>query len=239
MTSRASAGLLTVAEGCVGQEAGAAEAAEVGKDDPVALRRQHRRHVDVAVDVIGPAVQKKDDRTAGGPVLGIPYVEHARIDRLERLERRSARRRRRCAHRRRTRGQRSRRHRGTDCPGELTSGDHGGSFLRRLHTGELRMDLQVQDGRWFCGYHRECASCRISAARSPMITQGAWGLPVVARGMMDPSAIRRPSTPYTLSDPSTIDMSSVPSWRCRSDASNWWRHPARTARAHAPSGCPA
>ena len=36
---------------------------------------------------------------------------------------------------------------------------------------------------------------KISAARSPMMTQGAMVLPVVARGMIDPSAIRSLSIP--------------------------------------------
>src|SRR4029077_6418494 len=40
-----------------------------------------------------------------------------------------------------------------------------------------------------------CAERNISLARSPMITQGAMVLPVVTRGMMDPSAIRRFSIP--------------------------------------------
>jgi hypothetical protein len=35
----------------------------------------------------------------------------------------------------------------------------------------------------------------ICAARSPMITHGAMVLPVVMRGMIEPSAIRRRSTP--------------------------------------------
>jgi len=40
-----------------------------------------------------------------------------------------------------------------------------------------------------------CSSRMISAARSPTITQGAMVLPVVTRGMIDPSAMRRLSTP--------------------------------------------
>src|SRR6478736_9088574 len=55
-----------------------------------------------------------------------------------------------------------------------------------------------------------CAVRNISLARSPMITQGAMVLPVVTRGMMDPSAIRRFSIPYTLSPASTTDMESRP-----------------------------
>ena len=40
-----------------------------------------------------------------------------------------------------------------------------------------------------------CSSRMISAARSPTMTQGAIVLPVVTRGMIDPSAMRRFSTP--------------------------------------------
>jgi hypothetical protein len=40
-----------------------------------------------------------------------------------------------------------------------------------------------------------CWALRISAARSPMMTQGAMVFPVVTRGMIDPSAIRRCSIP--------------------------------------------
>src|SRR5262245_36536347 len=40
-----------------------------------------------------------------------------------------------------------------------------------------------------------CFAFRISAARSPMMTQGAMVLPVVTRGMIDPSAMRRLSMP--------------------------------------------
>jgi hypothetical protein len=50
----------------------------------------------------------------------------------------------------------------------------------------------------------------ISAARSPMTTQGAIVLPVVTRGMMEPSAIRRLPIPWTLREPSTTDIASCP-----------------------------
>ena len=49
-----------------------------------------------------------------------------------------------------------------------------------------------------------------SAARSPMITQGAIVLPVVTRGMIDPSAIRRFSIPYTLRLASATESESRP-----------------------------
>src|SRR5215510_14535101 len=55
-----------------------------------------------------------------------------------------------------------------------------------------------------------CAVRRISPARSPMMTQGAMVLAVVTRGMMEPSAMRRLSTPYTLRLPSTTDRASRP-----------------------------
>jgi len=44
-----------------------------------------------------------------------------------------------------------------------------------------------------------CRASRTSAARSPMMTHGAIVLPVVTRGIMEPSAIRRFSMPWTLS----------------------------------------
>jgi hypothetical protein len=43
--------------------------------------------------------------------------------------------------------------------------------------------------------HSVCWADRISAARSPMMTQGAMVFPVVTRGMIDPSAMRRCSIP--------------------------------------------
>ena len=48
------------------------------------------------------------------------------------------------------------------------------------------------------------------AARSPMITQGAIVLPVVTRGIIDPSVIRRFSIPYTFRFASTTDRESRP-----------------------------
>jgi hypothetical protein len=51
------------------------------------------------------------------------------------------------------------------------------------------------------------------------MTQGAIVLPVVTRGRMEASAIRR-STPYTLSMLSTTDIASrCPFLQCRTDAS--------------------
>jgi hypothetical protein len=58
--------------------------------------------------------------------------------------------------------------------------------------------------------HMLCLAFSISEARSPMTTQGAIVLPVVTRGMIEPSAIRRLSMPWTLREPSTTDIASCP-----------------------------
>ena len=58
--------------------------------------------------------------------------------------------------------------------------------------------------------HNLCSIRSMCAARSPMITQGAMVLPVVTRGMIDPSAMRRLSTPYTLRLASTTHISCRP-----------------------------
>ena len=53
--------------------------------------------------------------------------------------------------------------------------------------------FKIASSKPFTGFarYRLCSAFKISAARSPMITQGAIVLPVVTRGMMEPSAIRR------------------------------------------------
>ena len=60
---------LTVTKRVGGQEARGSVAAQVRHDHPVAGRGQQRRHVDVAMNVVRPAVQKEDRRTvrAGRP----------------------------------------------------------------------------------------------------------------------------------------------------------------------------
>ena len=58
-------------------------------------------------------------------------------------------------------------------------------FHRRL-TSTSRIDDEVSD-LW--------SFRKASAARSPMMTQGAMVLPVVTRGMIEPSAMRRFSIP--------------------------------------------
>jgi hypothetical protein len=59
---------------------------QVRNDHPVAGRRQQRRHVDIGVDVVRPAVQKNDRRAVGRTCLGIADVQDAGIDPLQRAE---------------------------------------------------------------------------------------------------------------------------------------------------------
>ena len=51
----------------LGQEARRAVAAQIGNDHAVAGRRQERRDVDIAMDVVGPAMQKDDRGPSRGP----------------------------------------------------------------------------------------------------------------------------------------------------------------------------
>jgi hypothetical protein len=46
-------------------------------------RRRRRQHIDIAVNVVGPAVQKNYRRTIGGAGFGVPDIEEAGIDLLE------------------------------------------------------------------------------------------------------------------------------------------------------------
>src|ERR1700722_2583730 len=59
------------------------------------------------------------------------------------------------------------------------------------------------------GRQSEWSALIISAARSPMTAHGAIVLPTVTRGMIEASATRRLSNPYTLSAPSTTDKRSM------------------------------
>ena len=60
-------GRLAVPESIVGEKARCSVAAQVWDDHPVAGRRQQRRDLGKAVNVIGPAVQKNDRGTSTGP----------------------------------------------------------------------------------------------------------------------------------------------------------------------------
>jgi hypothetical protein len=58
-------------------------AAQMRDDHPVAGRRQQRGDIDKAVNIVGPAVQKDDNRTIGGAGLGIADIQDAGIDLLQ------------------------------------------------------------------------------------------------------------------------------------------------------------
>ena len=78
--------LLAVADRVAGKKARRAIAAQIRDDHPVARRRQQRRDVDVAVDVVGPAVQQDDRRTIGGAGFGVADIQDAGVDLLQRAE---------------------------------------------------------------------------------------------------------------------------------------------------------
>ena len=65
----------------------------------------------------------------------------------------------------------------------------------RILQQRLEFDIQKRSDRETDAVPIWCSSRMISAARSPMITHGAMVLPVVTRGMIDPSAMRRLSMP--------------------------------------------
>src|ERR1700756_5430831 len=83
-------------------------------------------------------------------------------------------------------------------------------FMERRDRRVGRLDIQRRSDPETDAVSIWRSPLMISAARSPTITQGAMVLPVVTRGMTDPSAMRRFLTPYTLRSPSTADIASRP-----------------------------
>ena len=79
---------LAVADRVARKKARRAVAAQIRNDHPVARRRQQRRDIDKAVNVVGPAVQKNDRRAIGRTGFGVADVQDAGIDLLQRRERR-------------------------------------------------------------------------------------------------------------------------------------------------------
>ena len=79
--------LLAVAERLIREEPRRAEAAHVGNKHAIARRRQQRRDIGVAVDVVRPAVQQDDRRTVGGTEVDVADVQEAGVDLLHRAER--------------------------------------------------------------------------------------------------------------------------------------------------------
>src|ERR671911_2205598 len=55
-------------------------AAQMRHDHPVARRRQQRRDIDEAVNIVGPAVQKNYRRTIGGAAFSVSNIQDAGID---------------------------------------------------------------------------------------------------------------------------------------------------------------
>src|SRR5262249_30200679 len=66
-------------------------------------------------------------------------------------------------------------------------------LVMRLTSTSSRSDVEDPGSRNDLSYYRRYSARNNSAARSPIMTQGAMVLPVVTRGIIDPSAIRRRS----------------------------------------------
>jgi hypothetical protein len=75
--------LLAIAECFTGQKARRAIAAQIGDDHPVAGLCQQRRNIHIAVNVVGPAVQKNDRRTIALTSFSVSDVQEAGIDLLQ------------------------------------------------------------------------------------------------------------------------------------------------------------
>ena len=88
MISSSDCRLLAVAERFTRKKARRAIAAQIRDDHPVARRRQQRGDIDIAVNVVGPAVQKNDRRAIGRAGFGVSDIQDAGIDLLQRAERR-------------------------------------------------------------------------------------------------------------------------------------------------------
>ena len=78
--------LLPVSNGFARQKARRSITAQIGDDHPVAGRRQQRRDIDKAVNVVRPAVQENDRRSIVGTRFDISNVEQSRIDLLQGAE---------------------------------------------------------------------------------------------------------------------------------------------------------
>src|SRR5438105_14600994 len=79
--------LLTVPERFAREKTRRAVAPQIRDDGPVARRCQQRSDIDVAVDVVGPTVQKNDHGTIGGTDFSVTNIQEASIDLLDGAER--------------------------------------------------------------------------------------------------------------------------------------------------------
>jgi hypothetical protein len=75
------------------------------------------------------------------------------------------------------------------CGSTLAGPSGGRSYIVRVANAQIRAERGTDDVSNLCSFRKA------SAARSPMMMQGAMVLPVVTRGMIEPSAIRRFSIP--------------------------------------------
>ena len=78
---------LSVAEGLVRKKARPAVAAQIGNKDAIPRRCQQGGHIDKAVNVVGPAVQKDHGRAIGRTGFGIADIQDTGLDLLQRRER--------------------------------------------------------------------------------------------------------------------------------------------------------
>jgi hypothetical protein len=74
---------------------------------------------------------------------------------------------------------------------EMRSSVHTGvrGYIVRVGDAQIRAERDTDDVSNLCSFRKA------SAARSAMMMQGAMVLPVVTRGMIEPSAMRRFSIP--------------------------------------------
>jgi hypothetical protein len=77
---------LTIAHGAGRKKARRAITPQIGHDHVETLRRQQRRDIDKAVDVVRPAMQKQHRRAVRRARLGVTDIQQARIDLPERGE---------------------------------------------------------------------------------------------------------------------------------------------------------
>jgi hypothetical protein len=56
--------------------------AQMRDHDPVARRCQQRRDIDIAVNIVGPTMQKNYRRIIGGAGFSVSYIEDAGVDLL-------------------------------------------------------------------------------------------------------------------------------------------------------------
>ena len=78
--------LLAIAGGVAGKKARCARAAQIGDDHPVARLCKPGRHVDIAVNVVGPTVQQHDRRTIALSSFRVADIQEAGIDLFQRTE---------------------------------------------------------------------------------------------------------------------------------------------------------